>query len=209
MTAAGIARAGLAAFVISLAAAHALQPELSPLAHQVSEYANGPAGAVAVACFLAWAVSLAATGAAVGHATASRSLPIMLWLAAAGMAMVACFPTQTVAGELPPGDHRTLTGQLHDVGSGTATIAILCAVLMSARAVAHRRFRALAIGTALVALAIDLGLLAVGPEVGGLRQRLLVGAACLWQAVLLGFIGSARTACEHPAGSDETVRDVR
>ena len=120
-TTAGVAWIALATFVAALAAEHLLQPGLSPLTHQMSEYATGPDGALATAAFVAWSLSLAATGRIALRAKSSRVLAILLALAAIGMATVACFETQTVAGVVPAGGAVTVTGRLHDLGLGALT----------------------------------------------------------------------------------------
>lgn len=171
---------GLCAFVAIVALEHLLSPGLDPATHQVSEYVHEPCGVIALAGFVAWAVSLAATSVCVR----SRGvLAIPLAVAAAGMLVVAVFPTQTVAGALPPGHHLTTTGALHDAGSGATTVALLVAMLLATWRV--ERLRVLSAGLALVAVAVQIGLLAVGPEVGGIRQRLLLGIGCAWQGALL------------------------
>jgi len=43
-----------------------------------------------------------------------------------------------------------------------------------------------------------------GPEVGGLRQRLLIAAACTWQATMLAISAGADT--KHPAGLPQRRR---
>ena len=111
-TTAGVAWIALATFAAALAAEHLLQPGLSPLTHQMSEYATGPDGALATAAFVAWSLSLAATGRIALRAKSSRVLAILLALAAIGMATVACFETQTVAGVVPAGGAVTVTGRL-------------------------------------------------------------------------------------------------
>jgi hypothetical protein len=64
-----------------------------------------------------------------------------LALAATGMLITAAFATQTIAGQLPPGASLTLSGRLHDIGSGLTTVALLGAALLSLRAIRERQFR--------------------------------------------------------------------
>jgi len=179
------------------AAEHVLRFELSPLTHQISEYATGPGSAVALTGFVAWAISLAASARLAWCATSSRVLPALLLLAAAGLIAVAVFQTQSVAGSVPRGTRITLTGRLHDAGSGAATLALFCAVLVSAARPELRRIRALAVGLATCALSLNFVLLGMGDQVGGLRQRLLLVVACVWQTALLVAISRMDQSCEH------------
>lgn len=200
-TTAGVAWIALATFVAALAAEHLLQPGLSPLTHQMSEYATGPDGALATAAFVAWSLSLAATGRIALRAKSSRVLAILLALAAIGMATVACFETQTVAGAVPAGGAVTVTGRLHDLGSAVTSLAIFCAMLALALTRGlSRNCKMLAVGFTVVALSVNLALLVVGPEVGGLRQRLLVIIACAWQGAFLLALRRTGTVCSQAQG---------
>jgi hypothetical protein len=84
----------------------------------------------------------------------------------------------------------TVAGRLHDLGSGAITVGILGAALGALfafeRAPAFRRWTLSVIAFAVIT---DTGLLAVGMSVGGLRQRLLVVAACVWQGTLITRLG--------------------
>src|SRR5688572_25242628 len=95
---------GLGVFVVGVVIEHLVNPGLSPSRHQVSEYVNRDAGGLMVAAFLAWAASLAATVAWAGQIQPQpRLLMVSLVVASCGLFVAACFPTQTSAGELPPG----------------------------------------------------------------------------------------------------------
>jgi hypothetical protein len=102
------------------------------------------------------------------------------------MLLTACFATQTSAGELPPGVKLGVSGRLHDLGSGLATLALAAAVVAS---IANRdgspRYYRRAGAILGFALASDAALLAVGPTVGGIRQRVLLASAALWQLLAL------------------------
>jgi hypothetical protein len=176
-----------------VAVEHAFQPNLSPRTHEVSEYVNGDPGWLMVLGFLAWSASLAASAAlAAGdrhpgqHAILARSRVALSGLAAAGILITACFATQTSAGKLPPGARLGLGGRLHDLGSGVATLALVAAAVASIAnrdgSDAYRRRTAVIL---LVAVASDVGLLVVGPSVGGIRQRILLACAALWQLLAL------------------------
>jgi hypothetical protein len=177
---------GLGVFVAAVLIEHALTPSLSPARHTISEYANAGTGAIMTVGFAAWAVSLAATGAWAWLDRHGRLLALLLALAALGMALTACFPTQTVAGSLPPGMTRTATGRLHDLGSGLTSLTLLMGAIVSASQLwPPRRFRISSAIVVAAAVLIDATLLAVGPDVAGIRQRLLVVIGGGWQLLLL------------------------
>lgn len=194
-----LALAGLIAFAAIVALQHVLEPQLAPSRHQVSEYTNESAGALMVAGFLAWAASLVSTAILVWRTRDAWRRPIGGWIiasllvvAAVGIVGTACFATQTSAGVLPPGVERTLGGRFHDLGSAAATLALaLAAVIGIVAAPAHSalaRVTAVLLGVAFAATAV---LLAVGDPVDGIRQRVLLVTACIWQALLVvGVVGS-------------------
>ncbi len=176
----------LLGFVAIIVTEHLLDPSLDPLRHQVSEYANSDSGPLTTIGFLLWALSLLATGLLVRPPQGERRLVVLLLLAAAGVLLVAVFPTETSAGELPPGATLTAGGRLHDLGSGLTTLALLAAVAVAALSPRwDRAFRHRSAALAAAAIATSLALLLVGPEVGGLRQRLVLLAGCCWQLLLL------------------------
>ena len=115
-------------------------------------------------------------------------------IAALGILVVACFPTQTVASVLPPGVERTTTGRLHDLGAFVVMVALFAATLIASSTIEWPAwFRRWAL--ALLAFAVIVGgaLLAGGDDVGGLRQRLLVLTGCAAQAALLVAFGERRS----------------
>ena len=176
---------GLAAFVAVVGAAHLLNRSLDPATHEISEYVHGSAGGLMVGGFAAWAISLAAT-AALANTRRMRPTSIALWVATAGMILTASFATQTSAGRLPPGVRLGTSGRLHDWGSGATSVGLFVAAATSIY-MFHGAMRYRRVTTALLTFAVlsDLGLLAIGPAVGGLRQRLLLAAGCLWQIAFL------------------------
>jgi MFS family permease len=176
---------GVVGFLAAVIAEHAIDPSLDPATHQVSEYVHGPAGALMTAGFVAWGISLGASGALASLRLRTRWVAVALALAAIGMLITACFGTQTVAGRLPPDVSLTLSGQLHDVGSGATTAALFAAALLSLPAISKRRFRRRTSAVLIFAVCCDVALLAVGSEVSGVRERLLILAGCLWQLMLL------------------------
>jgi hypothetical protein len=184
-----LAWAGLEVFVAAVVVEHAAEPSFNPATHEISEYVHGSAGGVMLTGFLAWAVSLACTGVLAATTRRTRWLAIPLGVAAAGIVVTAAFGTQTSAGKLPPGVKLTLSGQLHDIGSGATTVALSLGALASIWALndqaAYKRRTA-----ALLAFVVfaDVALLLVGSSVGGVRQRVLVTAGCLWQAMFLAQV---------------------
>lgn len=188
-----VALVGLLAFVAIVVAQHALEPQLTPNRHTISEYANADAGALMTGAFVAWATSLVATSALawwVGdrgrRRTAQGLLAALLGVAAAGLLLTAWFPTQTSAGALPPGTRLTNGGRIHNLASGATLLAMLGAVTVSIAAFWGRpRFRWLACAALAISVVASSVLLAIGPPVDGIRQRVLVATACAWQAALI------------------------
>jgi Protein of unknown function (DUF998) len=179
---------GVLGFLAAVVAEHAIDPSLDPATHQVSEYVHGPTGALMTAGFVAWALSLAASGTPTALRPGAPWVAGALVLAAIGMLITAAFATQTIAGRLPPGVSLTLSGRLHDIGSGTTTVALLGAALLSLRAIRERQFRQRTSALLVFAVCCDIALLAVGSEVGGVRERVLILAGCLWQLMFLSTI---------------------
>lgn len=151
-----------------------------------------------VTAFASWAGSLILTRRTVGRhlevAGASRTgirvLAAALTMGGLGLVVAAMFATQTSAGELPTGVERDWAGRLHDVGSGATTLALGAAVLVCCRLAAlSRALRRWSTVALVFAIASNAGLLLAGASVGGLRQRLLLAAALLWQLMLLAELG--------------------
>ena len=175
---------GLLVFVAIVLVEHGVRSELSPASHQISEYANGPHGWLMTLAFSAWAVSLVCAAGVLRPWPGWRPVGVALLIAAAGIGLVAAFHTQTVAGQLPPGQALRTGGMLHDIGSGAATVSLFAGALLSLRpgGTVLRRWT-----VALLTLAVvtDVVLLALGSEVGGIRERILVGAGCAWEGVVI------------------------
>lgn len=142
--------------------------------------------------FVCWAASLAATSWAVLRGTGARLVAAGLGVACAGMLLTASFATQTSAGRLPPGETLTTVGRLHDIGSGTTTVALLFAALLSLKSFGGRRFRQQVALLLIVLLCSDIALLAVGPQVSGVRQRILLAGACVWQLLALHMVSASQ-----------------
>lgn len=185
-----IGLAGSAVFVLVVGTLHALEPGLAPATHVVSEYANTPFGWLLTAGLLGWAASLLAMAGWVVHRPeplrASGFVAALLGVAAAGLVMAAAFRTQAVGGSVPRDVRRTVTGTLHDGGAGIATLALFAAAATVAFAEgAKSRLGRISLAAVAFAVVVQAGLLLVGHEVGGIRQRLLVIAGCAWQAAVL------------------------
>jgi hypothetical protein len=203
-----VAIGGLLGFALVLLLEHLLEPSLSPSRHQVSEYANAPSGALMVLGFALWAASLFATAMLVERRWKDWLLASTLALAGLGIAIVAVFATETNGGELPPGADLTLTGKLHDLGSGLASLALTGgAVVIALRARVPPSLRKITVWLLLGSLILGLALLAIGPSVGGLRQRLLLLAGCGWQLLLLRAL--ADSVGDESGGSAATAGTVR
>lgn len=194
-----IAVAALAGFVGAVACEHLLNSALIPTRHMISEYANGRAGWLMTAGFASWALSVAAASVMErrSEARARAVMSMLLAIAAAGIVVTAIFPTQTVAGVLPAGTTRSVAGHLHDLGSDTTQLALFAAVATHAldRGVPawSRRLAATLLCAAVGTIVV---LLAAGDPVPGIRQRVLVLAAVMWQ---LGWM-LAVTASPGPVG---------
>ncbi|HWO46866.1 MAG TPA: DUF998 domain-containing protein, partial [Solirubrobacterales bacterium] len=152
---------------------------------RISEYVNGDAGWLMTIGFAAWAVSLLATAVVARGLFSGPGVSWALVLAAFGMVLVACFATQTSAGELLPGDSLTLSGRLHDRGSGLVMIGLTIAGALALRRGGPRRLRRRTLLLLLAVLPVLIALIAIGDDVDGIRQRLLVGTGCAWQLLLL------------------------
>lgn len=180
---------GVAVFLIAVAALHLLDSSRSPDTHVISEYANGRYGWLLTAALLSWGLSLLAASAwSVRRLQppARRAVAALLLVATAGIVTAAVFRTQAVAGAVPEGTERTLTGQLHDAGAGVATLALFVAAAVAGATERTRSsFGRISLAVVIFAVVVQASLLVVGHEVGGIRQRSLVLTACAWQAALV------------------------
>ena len=185
---------GVSGFVICVVAAHLTRPSLDPASHMISEYARYGPRAVITVGFGLWAISLVASAVYVAGTwpptLASRALSVLMLLAAVGVVALAAFRTQTSAGELAFGRGVSLEGRLHDVGSGVVSLALFagaCLVVLS-RVLPHWR-RLAGVALLVAAVAVHVAFLSIGPEVGGLRQRLVLLCGLMWQTLLLSWRG--------------------
>lgn len=171
----------LVAFTLVLLAALVAEPALSPARHVVSEYANSGYRWPITLGLGAWAVSLAIVA---GALVRGPAVAFGLWLAIAGIVILALFRTQAVRAALPPGTVYSTQGRLHDLGGDLVLIGVLAAV--AADAVRPEvRFRNARLGAAGLAVMGALVMLIAGDPAPGLRQRVTLAGAIAWQAILL------------------------
>lgn len=185
-----VALAGLGGFLVIVGALHLLEPALDPSRHVISEYANTRSGWLMSTALLCWASSLFATAVSLVWPVRPRPLDRvaagLLVVAVVGLLVAAVFRTQAIDGIVPPAVDRTTGGRLHDAGSGLSTVALFAAAATVALMEGARsRLGRVSLSLVVFATVVQVGLLIVGPEVGGVRQRLLVLGACAWQAALL------------------------
>jgi drug/metabolite transporter (DMT)-like permease len=183
--------AGLLIFVVIVATQGIGLAGFDPANQQVSEYVHTSAGALMTFGFLAWAVSLLALAGvtiALAKVEAVRWPPYLqagaLVCAGLGAALLGCFPTDRGAEIAGAITRDTAAGEVHDSASALTTAGIFLAAIASA--VRFRgSLRVFTLGLVVVALASTAVFLLIGDPLPGIRQRLLLGAGCLWQAVLL------------------------
>lgn len=183
--------AGLSIFVAIVAMQGIGPAGFDPARQQVSEYVHTSAGAVMVLSFLAWAVSLLALAGVTVALDRAKAVSWPAYLqagallcAALGVILLGCFPTDRGA-EIPGAiTHATPAGEVHDLASALTTVSILLAAVVSAVR-CRGSLRALTLGLLVVAIFSTVVLLAIGDPLPGIRQRLLLGTACLWQGALL------------------------
>jgi hypothetical protein len=110
---------------------------------------------------------------------------------ATGLVLVACFATDR--GMVEPGVvlQATTEGRVHDAASALVTVGILVAALISAALVGGRA-RTMTLLLISIAVAADVLSFALGDPLPGIRQRILVTAGCLWQALWLAILWPAR-----------------
>ena len=154
-------------------ALHVLRPDLDPLSHRLSDYANGAHGwlmAVAFGVTAAAALVLAPIVASSGRtAGRRRAIRAALVVAAVGLAAAGAFRT----GGREAG---ALSDQLHGLTSSAAAIALVIAAIASGR-------RGIAVPAAVVLVTSPL---LHRTAVAGLDQRVL------WALVLVWLLTSAR-----------------
>lgn len=193
-----LASGGLACFVVIVAVQGLLPGAVFDPAHQtVSEYVHTSALLMTIA-FIAWASSwalLASLGSTPLRGSSSARLLFVQRIAfastAIGLVLVACFATDR--GLVEPGVvlRTTTAGRIHDASSALVTVGILVAALTGATLVGGR-VRTLTLILISIAVASDVLMLALGDPLPGIRQRILVTAGCLWQALWLATLWPVR-----------------
>jgi hypothetical protein len=162
---------------------HLRRPDLDPLRHVLSEYANGPFGGVMTAVFYAVGVACAALGwrlrTALRWRGATTATPVLLLLAGAGMVLAGAFEVGL------PAAPETVDETIHSLASIGAFVALVVAMVLFAVACGHdedwRPFQRTASALAgLAVAAAALSPLADGTPWTGVAQRVLAGTVVAW-----------------------------
>ncbi len=170
--------AGIAYYVLVVAALHLLEPELDPLTTPISSYVKGRYPALATTTFFAFATLLTALGLGLRRTLPPRRMGRvgvgLIWVGAVGVAIAGIFPG-------PP---------MHAVGGAMAFPPLCVAVLiLSYKFRRVPRWKDLGwLPAALGLLAVALFLFAItvlsGRGLAGLGQRLFFAALFSWIAVV-------------------------
>ena len=178
--------------VAGLVLLHLLRTDLSPVRDRLSEYANGSYGAVMTVSFLVLGAGLLVLGSAMWVASAaagwSRVVPLTVIVAGCGMVVSGLYPTD-------PAGAPTTTERVHSLASGSATLALIgAAVVTSLLRPALRPRRMIGPAGVLAGAALVFG--AVSPVLHetawtGLSQRLL------WLTLMGWLLVTARQLAEH------------
>lgn len=186
--------------VVGLAVLHVVRPEFSPVEDRVSEYANGSYGPIMTASFMllgAGAIVLGLAMASTGTTTGwSRVVPIAVIVAGCGLIVSGVFPTD-------PTGAPTTAELIHSLASGSASLALIAAAVLSALVVRGSQ-PSRSIGPAVLLAGLAVGLGAISPVVHGSRwtglsQRLLWLTLTTWLLVTAWQLRSAHAAGGQPA----------
>jgi Protein of unknown function (DUF998) len=160
---------------------HVVRPELSPVSHRLSEYANGAYGSMMTASFLTLGAGMVALGLGLRVVRATSGwfhlVPAAVIAAGCGMVVSGLFPTD-------PAGFPTTSERVHSLASGAASMVLIGAALLSTLGARSRRRRLATDWTgALAVAALMLG--AVSPVLHdtawtGLSQRLLWLTLLAW-----------------------------
>src|SRR6185503_4936456 len=121
---------GLAlAFALLIVVFHFLRPDVDPLARGVSRYGVGRYGELFNAVSLVLALSFVVTGLGVREAAPGTGTAgvYLLWLSAAGMALVALFPLKAV-------DSMAAENLPHQIGGMVFFVSAAAAIVLLSRA---------------------------------------------------------------------------
>ena len=166
---------------------HLRRPDLDPLRHVLSEYANGPLGVVMTAVFYAVGLACMALGWRLRTALRWRGVtvatPVLLLVAGVGMVAAGAFEVGL------PGAPDTVDETVHSLASIGAFVAVVVAMALFAVACGHdpdwTGFRPAATVLAVLAIAAAaLSPLADGTPWTGVAQRVLAGAVVLWLVLI-------------------------
>lgn len=164
-------------------ALHLARPDLDPLQHVLSEYANGPFGVVMTAVFYGAGVACVALGwrlrTALQWVGVTAATPTLLVVAGVGMFIAGVFEVGL------PSAPESLAETIHSLASIGAFVTLVAAMALFALAcgrdpdwIGFRRVAAVLAGAALVAAAASP--LAEQTPWPGAAQRLLAGTVVLW-----------------------------
>ncbi len=169
--------------VAGVAVLHLSRPDLDPLRHVLSEYANGPSGPVMTAVFYAAGVACAALGwrlrTALSWRGVAEAVPWLLVVAGVGMVAAGIFEVGR------PAAPESLAETLHSLASIGAFVALVAAMALFARACRGDPHWAAFGPTATVLAVVAVAAAAVSPLADGsawtgAAQRVLAGTVVLW-----------------------------
>lgn len=164
-------------------ALHLIRPDLDPLRHVLSEYANGPLGVVMTVVFYAAGLACVALGwrlrTALSWHGVTTAVPALLIVAGMGMITAGAFEVGL------PSAPETLDETIHSLASIGAFVALVAAMALFSWAcrddpdwVAFAPVAAALAAVALAAAAVSP--LADGTPWTGVAQRVLAGTVVLW-----------------------------
>lgn len=172
--------------VVGVVGLHLARPDLDPLQHVLSEYANGPFGVVMTVVFYAVGIACVALGWRLRTALSWRGVTVVVpgLLVAAGIGMVAAGAFEVGLPSAPESPAETI----HSLASIGAFVALVAAMALFAWA-CRGDPRWVAFGPAAAALAL-LAIVAAaaspfadGTQWTGVAQRVLAGTVVVWLLV--------------------------
>ena len=193
--------------VVGLAVLHVVRPELSPVRDRLSEYANGSYGSIMTASFVTLGAGTIVLGLAMlstGRTTGwSRVVPVAVIVAGCGLIVSGVFPTD-------PTGAPTTAERIHSLASGSASLALIAAAVVSARG-ALARHPGRPRGPAVVLAGLALGLGAISPVLHGSRwtglsQRTLWLTLTIWLLVTAWQLRSGHAVERAPAAMEVVGR---
>ena len=183
--------------VVGLAVLHVVRPELSPVGDRLSEYVNGSYGSIMTASFVtlgAGAIVLGLAMLSTGMTTGwCRVVPLAVIVAGCGLIVSGVFPTD-------PTGAPTTAERIHSLASGSASLALIAAAVVSTLTRRPGRPR----GPAVVLAGLALGLGAISPVLHGSRwtglsQRMLWLTLTTWLLVTAWHLRSGHAVERAPA----------